>query len=182
VSGSKWFNGRRVGGVLAALVVMFSLSAAKANASSPTALHDRAFAATESLPCADELSKTVAGVTIEMRPCLTTVTYGGSGSGAGTWLQTAANLTFTTDPNEPVDLCRLTFHRKVESNPTAEGQVLDCMEMIDTGTGNPSALGMTLLDPDSPISPYTCWATVEIVSVDGPVQAVSFRFTFDGPF
>ena len=183
MSGTKWFDGRRVGSVLAALVVVFSLSAAKANASSPTALHDRALAAVDPLPCADELSKTVAGVTISMRPCLTTVTYGGEGSGAGTWLLTVANLTFTADPNEPADLCRLTFHRKVAGQPTAsDGQAFDCLEMIDTGMGNPGGLGMTFLDPDSPISAYTCWATVEIVSVDGPVQAASFRFTFDGPF
>ncbi|MEJ3750688.1 hypothetical protein WEI85_46470 [Actinomycetes bacterium KLBMP 9797] len=178
MSGSKWFVGRRLGGVLAALVVVLSLSAAGANASSPTALRNQTVAAAEPLACADERSATVTGVTVTMRPCLTTVTY----EGVGTYLTITANLTFSTDPNEPVDLCRITFHHKVEGRTQVGGQELDCMELVEAGTGAPPAFGHTLLNPESPFPAYTTWATVEIVSVDGPVQAASLRFTFDGPF
>lgn len=175
MSQSKWFVGRRLGGVLAALVVVLGLSAAGANASSPTA--SRTLAAAEPLACADARSATVTGVTVTLRPCLTTVTY----EGVGTYLQTVANLTFSTDPSEPVDLCRITFHRKVEGQTAAGGEELDCMELVEAGTGTPT-VGTTLLNPESPYPSYTVWATVEIVSVDGPVHAVSLRFTFDGPF
>lgn len=179
---SKWF-GRMFAGALVALVAALSLTAAGASASSPAARRGAALAAqVEPLACVEERSATVTGVTVTIEPCLTLTDQP---MGERPWLSPTANLAFSTDPNEPVDLCRVTIHYQVfggsYGNELVQQQEFACMQAVHAGTGSLAATG-TYPDPASPVASITGWVTVEIASVDGPVQVVSHRYAFTGPF
>jgi hypothetical protein len=50
------------------------------------------------------------------------------------------------------------------------------------GNTGPVVTMATYSDPASPVTSMTGGVTVEIASIDGPVQVVSHRYAFTGPF
>lgn len=179
---SKWF-GRMFAGALVALVAALGLTSAGASASSPAARRGAALAAQAGPQvCAAERTATVTGVTVTIEPCQT---WNYDTINGIPWLSPATNLAFSTDPNEPVDLCRVTIHFQTfggsYGNNLVQQEEFACMNAVQAGTGFLATWG-TFSDPASPVTSLTGWVTVELASVDGPVQVVSHRYAFTGPF
>ncbi|GAA4670883.1 hypothetical protein [Phytohabitans rumicis] len=181
---SQWF-GRMFAGVLVALVAALSLTAAGASASSPATQRGAALAVQdEPLGCAEERTATAIGATVTIRPCLTLTDP--PPIGEVPWLAPGADLTFSTDPNQPLSLCRVTVYFQPHGGSYGFGQLQEqafgCMNLVRLGAGTVTTMG-TYSEPTSPVESITGWVTVEIAGFDGPVQVVtSHQYTFTGPF